>query len=130
MVLGAMAGIAVFAYLNVKLLVFNLRKFAAFRRSDAYEAFAKSNAGSQVLAMPLALAMSVNVGFILGLTFVPGLWSIVEYMFPAALPPLSSSASSPFANSAISSACACIRADSTVRPTTPSRRCCPPSRSP
>jgi uncharacterized membrane protein (DUF485 family) len=58
---------------------------AAFRRSEAYEAFADSNAGSQVLAMPLALAMSVNVGFILGLTFVPGLWTIVEYMFPAAL---------------------------------------------
>jgi hypothetical protein len=85
MVLGAMAGIAIFAYLNVKLLVFNLRKFSDFRRSDAYEAFAKSNAGSQVLALPLALAMTVNVGFILGLTFVPGLWSIVEYMFPAAL---------------------------------------------
>ena len=30
MVLGAMAGIAVFAYLNIKLLVFNLRSFAAF----------------------------------------------------------------------------------------------------
>jgi hypothetical protein len=85
MVLGAMAGIAVFAYLNIKLLVFNLRKFAAFRRSESYEAFADSNAGSQVLAMPLALAMSVNVGFILGLTFVPGLWNIVEYMFPAAM---------------------------------------------
>ncbi len=85
MVLAAMAGIAVFAFLNVKLLVFNLRKFAAFRRSDAYEAFAKSNAGSQVLAMPLALAMTVNVGFVLGLTFVPGLWSIVEYLFPAAM---------------------------------------------
>ena len=32
--------------------------------------------------MPLALAMSVNVGFIIGLTFVPGLWNIVEYLFP------------------------------------------------
>jgi hypothetical protein len=85
MVLGAMAGIAVFAYLNIKLLVFNLRKFAAFRRSESYATFADSNAGSQVLAMPLALAMSVNVGFILGLTFVPGLWNIVEYMFPAAM---------------------------------------------
>jgi hypothetical protein len=85
MVLGAMAGIAIFAYLNIKLLIFNLRKFAAFRRSDNFEAFASSNAGSQVLAMPLALAMTVNVGFIIGLTFVPGLWSIVEYMFPAAI---------------------------------------------
>lgn len=85
MILGAWAGIAVFGFLNLKLLVFNLRRFAEFRRSDAYETFAKSNAGSQVLAMPLALAMSVNGAFILGLTFVPGLWSIVEYLFPAAL---------------------------------------------
>jgi hypothetical protein len=85
MVLGAWAGIAVFGFLNLKLLAFNLRRFAAFRRSDAYEPFAKSNAGSQVLAMPLALAMSVNAMFILGLTFVPGLWNVVEYLFPAAM---------------------------------------------
>lgn len=85
MVLAAMAGIAVFAFLNVKLLAFNLKRFAAFRRSEGYEAFAKSNAGSQVLAMPLALAMTVNVGFILGLTFVPGLWGVVEYLFPLAI---------------------------------------------
>ena len=37
------------------------------------------------MALPLALAMTVNVGFLLGLTFVPGLWSIVEYLFPAAM---------------------------------------------
>lgn len=85
MVLGAWAGIAIFGFLNLKLLAFNLGRFAAFRRSDAYEAFAKSNAGSQVLALPLALAMSVNAAFILGLTFVPGLWSIVEYLFPVAM---------------------------------------------
>ena len=85
MVLGAWAGIAIFGFLNLKLLAFNLGRFAAFRRSDAYEAFAKSNAGSQVLALPLALAMSVNAAFILGLTFVPGLWSVVEYLFPVAM---------------------------------------------
>ncbi|WP_420396526.1 TsoY family (seleno)protein [Nioella sp.] len=85
MILVAWAGIAIFGFLNLKLLAFNLRRFAEFRRSDAYETFARSNAGSQVLAMPLALAMSVNAMFILGLTFVPGLWNIVEYLFPAAL---------------------------------------------
>lgn len=85
MVLGAWAGIAIFGFLNLKLLAFNLGRFAAFRRSDAYEAFAKSNAGSQVLALPLALAMSVNAAFILGLTFVPGLWNVVEYLFPVAM---------------------------------------------
>lgn len=85
MVLGAMAGIIVFGFLNIKLLIWNLGRFSAFRADPAYADFAASNAGSQVLALPLALAMSVNVGFLLGLTFVPGLWSIVEYLFPAAM---------------------------------------------
>jgi len=31
------------------------------------------------------MAMTVNVGFILGLVFVPGLWSVVEYLFPLAM---------------------------------------------
>ena len=66
MVLGAWAGIAIFGFLNLKLLAFNLGRFAAFRRSDAYEAFAKSNAGSQVLALPLALLAVV----VLSLTLV------------------------------------------------------------
>jgi hypothetical protein len=34
---------------------------------------------------PLILAMSVNVGFVVGLVFVPGLWSIKEWLFPGAL---------------------------------------------
>ncbi len=84
MVLGAMAGIAVFGFLNIKLLIWKLGRFSAFRAAASYSDFAASNAGSQVLALPLALAMTVNVGFLLGLTFVPGLWSIVEYLFPAA----------------------------------------------
>ena len=81
----AVAGIAVFAFLNLKSLVWNLRAFASFRRTDAYERLRASNAETTLLAMPLALAMSINVGFILGLVFVPGLWSIVEYLFPAAM---------------------------------------------
>jgi hypothetical protein len=85
MIALAMAGIAVFSVLNIKALVWNLRQYAAFRRTDAYTALRSSNAETQILAMPLALAMSVNVGFILGLVFVPGLWSVVEYLFPLAM---------------------------------------------
>jgi hypothetical protein len=85
MILVAMAGIAVFSFLNLKLLVWNLRRFAQWRTTEAYTGFARSNAQSQVMALPLALAMSVNVLFILGMVFVPGLWSVVEYLFPLAL---------------------------------------------
>jgi hypothetical protein len=37
------------------------------------------------MALPLALAMSVNGLFIAGLVFVPGLWSVIEYLFPLAI---------------------------------------------
>lgn len=81
----AMAGIAIFGFLNIKALVWNLIHFRAFRATDAYARLRQSNGETALLAMPLALAMSVNVGFIIGLVFVPGLWSVVEYLFPLAM---------------------------------------------
>lgn len=81
----AAVGIAVFAYLNLRLLIWNLVQHRHFAQTPAYDALTASNGETQMLAMPLALAMSVNVGFILGLVFVPGLWGIVEYLFPMAL---------------------------------------------
>ncbi len=84
-VVVAMAGIAFFAFTNVRLLLWNLSAYAAFKQTDAYTALRNSNAESTLLAMPLAAAMTVNTLFIVGLVFVPGLWSIVEYLFPLAL---------------------------------------------
>lgn len=81
----AVTGIAGFAFLNIKLLVWNLARLAEFRRTDAYKTLTSSNAETTLLALPLALAMTVNAGFILGLVFVPGLWSVIEYLFPAAM---------------------------------------------
>ncbi|MBJ3775877.1 TsoY family (seleno)protein [Acuticoccus mangrovi] len=85
MVALAMAGIAVFGAFNLGLLVWNLRRVPAFTRSERGASLLASNAETQLMAMPLALAMSVNVGFILGLVFVPGLWSVVEVLFPLAI---------------------------------------------
>ena len=57
-----------------------------FENADYWRAgLTNSNAEASALAMPLAMAMTVNVGFIVGLVFVPRLWSIVEYLFPAAM---------------------------------------------
>lgn len=81
----AIAGIAFFAFLNVKSLVWNLSRFATFRKTKAFETLRNSNGESTILAMPLAIAMSINVMFIVGLVFVPGLWGIVEYLFPLAM---------------------------------------------
>lgn len=81
----ALAGIAVFGALNLSLLIWNLRKMRGFWASEKGQALASSNAQTQMMALPLALAMSINGGFILGLVFVPGLWSVVEYLFPLAM---------------------------------------------
>lgn len=81
----AVVGIAGFTILNLKSLIWNLKEFSAFKKSEGYAKFAKSNGASTQLAMPLALAMTVNALFIVGLVFVPNLWGIIEYLFPAAL---------------------------------------------
>jgi hypothetical protein len=85
MIAAALAGIAVFAFLNIKALIWNLRALSAWKRTEGFAKFRASNAETQLMALPLALAMSVNVAFILGMVFVPGLWSVVEYLFPPAL---------------------------------------------
>ncbi len=81
----ALVGIAIFGAANLSLLIWNLRHYARFARSVQGHALRQTNAETQVMALPLALAMSINAGFILGLVFVPGLWSVVEYLFPLAV---------------------------------------------
>lgn len=81
----AMASIALFAYMNLQKLFWNIKAFNAFRKTEAYTTLRNSNGETTLLAYPLALAMSVNGLFIVGLVFVPGLWSIVEYLFPFAI---------------------------------------------
>lgn len=81
----AVIGIAVFAFLNIKSLIWNLQSLSAFKKTDTYAKLRNTNAEATLLAMPLALAMSVNAMFIVGLVFVPQLWSVVEYLFPMAL---------------------------------------------
>jgi len=85
MIVASMAGIAIFGVLNLKSLVWNIGQYRRWSTTEGAAALRSSNAETQQLAMPLAFAMSINVGFILGLTFVPGLWSVVEYLFPLAI---------------------------------------------
>lgn len=81
----AMAAIAVFTGMNLQKLIWNIQAFNVFKTTEAYTKLRNSNAETTLLAYPLALAMSVNALFIAGLVFVPGLWSVVEYLFPFAL---------------------------------------------
>ncbi len=85
MIVLAVLGIAFFAILHYRLLLWNIGQLRVYMRTEAYQKLRRSNAETQLKAVPLTLAMSVNVGFILGLVFVPGLWSVVEYLFPFAI---------------------------------------------
>ena len=81
----ACLGIAALAVLNVKSLIWNIAALRRFMQTEEYSALRQTNGETTLLAAPLASAMTINVGFIVGLVFVPGLWGIVEYLFPLAL---------------------------------------------
>lgn len=85
LVILAMILIAVFALLHIRLLIWNIGQYQAFKKTEAYIKLKTTNAEVQLMAMPLTFAMFINVGFILGAVFVPNLWNVVEYLFPAAL---------------------------------------------
>lgn len=85
MILSAVAGILYYAFLNLKYLFWNLINFRRWKKTEAYSQLYAGNAETQLMALPLALAMTVNVLFVLGMVLMPGLWSVVEYLFPPAI---------------------------------------------
>jgi len=74
-----------FSFLHFKLLIWNIKQYSAFKKTKAFDTLLNSNAEVSLMTIPLTLAMSINVCFILGALFIPGLWDIVEYLFPFAL---------------------------------------------
>jgi len=85
MIIVGLIGIVFYAFLNFRYLIWNLIQYRAWVQSEAFTQLKSSNAETQLLALPLALAMHVNVWFILGMVFVPSLWHVVEYLFPLAI---------------------------------------------
>jgi hypothetical protein len=81
----AVMGVAFFAALHFRLLLWNFSEFRVFAKTPTGRALRSGNAETQLLALPLTTAMTINVGFIIGMVFVPRLWSIVEWLFPLAL---------------------------------------------
>lgn len=84
-ILLAIMGIVYFAYQHIMLLIWNIREFNAFKSTNAFGDLCQTNGEVSLMALPLTYAMSINVGFVLGATFVPGLWSVIEWLFPGAL---------------------------------------------
>ncbi|PIE13263.1 MAG: hypothetical protein CSA70_06825 [Rhodobacterales bacterium] len=81
----AWIGIAAMVFLNLKYLAWNFKSLSAFCKTEAYQTLRNSNAETTLLAGPLATAMTINGLFIVGLVFVPQLWTIVEFLFPMAM---------------------------------------------
>ncbi|APW65891.1 hypothetical protein LPB137_08485 [Poseidonibacter parvus] len=77
--------IIAFAFLHFKLLIWNTKQFNMYKKSDTYKELKNSNAEITLMTIPLTFTMTINVCFVLGAVFVPGLWGIVEYLFPFAL---------------------------------------------
>lgn len=82
---AALAGLAFFSLLHLRLLLWNFREYRDYRRTAAFQALRRSNNETSLMAIPLTLAMAINVAFLLGAVFVPGLWAVVEYLFPLAI---------------------------------------------
>lgn len=85
LVVVALIGILIFYIQNLALLGWNINQYVKFRKTDAYRTMRSTNAEVQLMAIPLALAMTVNVSFVAGAVFVPDLWGAVEKLFPIAL---------------------------------------------
>lgn len=80
-----LAGILYFSYRHFSLLIWNIRLFLEYKRTEDYIKLKNSNAEVTLMALPLTYGMSVNVVFVLGALFIPGLWKNVEMLFPVSL---------------------------------------------
>jgi len=81
----SLISIVIFSGLHIKLLWWNIKQFAIYKKTAAYTSMKESNNEVQLFAIPLTLAMTINVFFVVFALFVPHLWDYVEYLFPGAL---------------------------------------------
>ena len=66
-------------------LIKELKNYIKFKKTEEYTKLKNSNEEVTLMTLPLTFAMSMNVAFIAMLLFVPGLWNVIEYIFPIAL---------------------------------------------
>lgn len=74
-----------FAYKHIALTIKNTKEWMKFKKSPAYAEAKGTLKEITFMALPLTYAMTINVMFVLGAMLVPGLWSVIEYMFPLAI---------------------------------------------
>lgn len=84
-VYGSMLAIGGLVVKHFQLMWWNWRQYSMAKADGRIDKMLGTNAHTQLLAIPLATAMSVNALFIAGALYVPGLWDVVEYLLPLAL---------------------------------------------
>ncbi len=85
LILICFAIIIYLAFLHFRLLAWNIREYGLYKKTAAFQELKNSNNEVSLMAIPLTYAMTINVCFVLGATFIPNLWTVVEYLFPFAL---------------------------------------------
>ncbi len=81
----AIVWIIYFWFKHFKILIKNIKALKKFKGTKECKALKSGNSEVTFMAIPLTLAMTINVLFIIWAIFVPGLWNVVEYLFPGAL---------------------------------------------
>lgn len=85
LIIIALSGIIIFGYLHYSWLLLNFKNYRQYVASGNIKKIIGTNAHTQLLAMPLAYAMSINVIFLIAAVFVPGLWNVIEWLFPISI---------------------------------------------
>lgn len=85
LILLAIAGMLYFSFRHFQRLIWNIRQFRKFKRTESYEKMKNTNGAVTMMAIPLTLAMMINVMFVLGAVLVPNLWDYIEILLPFAL---------------------------------------------
>lgn len=85
LIILAAAGILFFLYHHLNVLIRQLINYKKFRKTEEFNALKDTNGEVTLMSIPLTLAMTMNVMFVVAVVFIPGLWNSIEYIFPIAL---------------------------------------------
>jgi len=81
----ALSGIAFFAFFHYRWLIINARNYRQFKENGGVDKLLGTNGHTQLMAMPLTYAMTLNSTFIVAVIFTPNLWQVIEWLFPFAM---------------------------------------------
>ena len=84
-IIFALAGIVIFGCLHFWWLLLNFKNYRQYVVNGGVEKIMGTNAHTQLMAMPLTYAMSINASFIIAVVFIPGLWGVIEWLFPVSM---------------------------------------------